>query len=842
MTTRIQTRFCLKKSRYLIIMLLAMTWNMLSQTNSIGERYREYYKTSDDEAVFVHLNKTSFLVGEELWFKSYIFNKRNEEISKASTNLYVGLYDENSKQVSKKLFRIRNGFTNGNLELDKNLKAGIYYLKAATQRMVDEKSTEVFIEEITVFGSNIPSQKKQKNDIKYDIQFLPEGGHLVKDVENTIAFKAISEEGKGVYVNGIIYDENNQEVTTFESNNYGFGTFKLSPKAENTFRAKTTFKEEITSEKILPKVENTGIVIQVDNIQKDTIQISFNTNPETLQSIVSKDYTVLIHKDGLSRSMPFSFKNNEKVDLLIPRSRLFNGVNTITLFDGKTPILERLFFNRKIVKNLSVMVKKVETENDFTKFAMYLVKNKPRIREANVSISILPETTEAYNPAHNIFSSFYLKPYVRGEIENPKYYFPNNTKTKRKALDALLITQGWSKYDWTAIFQDKPKQSITTKGITIRGTVNFPTKRVKGMFLHDTKDLPAQYIPIDDERKFVIYNLFPEAGEKLRFSYINHKKEFLKPKLYLRYSVSDEKDEIPANAIIDRSLLNKNNIFILPDGFFPEDSEALYAVHLKAKNKKNKEKRDPMMFNGRETKITESEYLRYPNIGAFLQNNGFDVNDANISLGQITIYARRPQTLGQLRPEKPKPKRLDDSTGSPQGGSNTDAAAATPKENISSRFTKVEPLVFVNDVPLTSFDVLTTLNMANIERIIIDKSGIGYGIRGTGGVIKIFTRNTPLTPTSRTRRDSYVNQTPPIGFSVAKAYYEPKYRSFSSEAYQKYGAIDWRPNNQIPRRGPFNFVVKHKDVKTITMFIEGISKDGSLISEKRTISITDEEE
>lgn len=830
----------MKKYYHCFCTLLLFSVTTLAQTTNISDRYQEYFQASEDEAIFLHLNKTSYLAGEEIWFKSYIFNKRNEEISEVSTNLYVGLYDEDGKQVSKKLFRLRSGLTNGNLALDKEIKSGTYYVKAATQQMVDEKSTEIFIEEITVYGLNIPPQNRPKNDIKYDIQFLPEGGHLVKGVENTIAFKAISQEGKGIYVNGIIYDENNEEVTTFESNNYGFGTFKISPKAESTFRAKTTFKEETTSEKALPKVENTGIVIQVDNIQKDTIQISFNTNQETLHSIVSKDYTVLIHKDGLSRSMPFSFKNNEKVDLLIPRSRLFNGVNTITLFDGKTPILERLFFNRKVVKNLSVMVKKVETENDFTKFSMYLVKNKPRIREANVSISILPETTEAYNPAHNIFSSFYLKPYVRGEIENPKYYFPNNTKTKRKALDALLITQGWSKYDWIAIFQDKPKKPIATKGITIRGTVNFPTKRVKGMFLHDTKDLPAQYIPIDDERKFVIYNLFPEAGEKLRFSYINHKKEFLKPKLYLRYNVSKEKDEIPANAIIDRSLLNKNNIFILPDGFFPKDSESLYAVHLKAKNNKKKEKRDPMMFNGRETKITETEYLRYPNIAAFLQNNGFDVNDANINLGQITIFARRPQTLGQLKPEKPKPVRLDDS--SRPIGNSTDAAAPTPKENISSRASKVEPLVFVNDVPLTSFDVLATLNMANIERIIIDKSGIGYGMRGTGGVIKIFTRNTPLTPTARTRRDSYVNQTPPIGFSIAKEYYEPKYRSFSGETYQKFGAIDWRPNNRIPRRGPFNFIVKHKDVKAITMFIEGISKDGSLISEKRTITITEEEE
>ncbi|WP_420575020.1 hypothetical protein [Kordia sp.] len=838
----------MKKDYLYCYILLLFSITAFSQTINISERYQEHFKASEDEAIFVHLNKTSYLAGEEIWFKSYIFNKRNEEISEVSTNLYIGLYDEDGKQLSKKLFRIRRGLTNGNLALDKDLNSGTYYIKAATQYMVDEKSTEVFIEEITIYGENIPPQKIQDAaDIKYDIQFLPEGGHIVKDVENTIAFKAMNSEGKGVYVNGIIYDENNNEITTFESNNYGFGTFTLSPKTNNIFKAKTTFKEDITHAKLLPKVENTGIVVQVDNIQKDSVKIAFNTNPETLRSIVSKKYTILIHKDGLSRSMPFSFKNTEKVDLLIARNRLFNGVNTITLFDGKTPILERLFFNRKIVKNLSVMVKKIKTEKDFSKFSMYLVKNKPRIQEANVSISILPETTEAYNPAHNIFSSFYLKPYVRGEIENPKYYFPNNTKTKRKALDALLITQGWSKYDWTAIFQDKPKEPIAAKGIVIRGTVNFPTKRVKGMFLHDTKDLPAQYIPIDRERKFVIYGLYPEADEKLRFSYINHKKEFLKPKLYLRYNVSDKKDEISENMNIDRSFLNKNNIFMLPDNFFPKDAEDLYAVHLKATNNKKRQKRDPMMFNGRETKIGMEEYARYTRIGTFLQNNGFDVIE-DLGLGKMIILSRRPLTLGNLAPKKPKPERprLPGPT-SPNGasGSNTGTNANAPSSKPSAAAgggTGVEPLVFLDDTPLTDFHILANFSMANVERIIIDKTGIGYGMRGTGGVIKIYTRQTPLTPSARTRRDSYVNQTPPIGFSVAKEYYEPKYRSFTDKTYLNYGTIGWRPNNTIPRRGPFNFIVQHRNAKAITMYIEGVSKDGSLISEKRTITIQDDDE
>ena len=153
----------------------------------------------------------------------------------------------------------------------------------------------------------------------------------------------------------------------------------------------------------------------------------------------------------------------------------------------------------------------------------------------------------------------------------------------------------------------------------------------------------------------------------------------------------------------------------------------------------------------------------------------------------------------------------------------------------------VSPLVFVDNNPLTNFDILANFSMANVEHIIVDKSGLGYGIRGTGGVIKIFTRKTPLTTIENTPSESYVSITPPIGFSVAKEYYSPKYRSFSSETYTKYGAIDWRPNIDIPKRGAYNFVVKHKDVKAITFYIEGISREGSLISEKKTITLIEDE-
>jgi hypothetical protein len=127
--------------------------------------------------------------------------------------------------------------------------------------------------------------------------------------------------------------------------------------------------------------------------------------------------------------------------------------------------------------------------------------------------------------------------------------------------------------------------------------------------------------------------------------------------------------------------------------------------------------------------------------------------------------------------------------------------------------------------------------MANVERVIIDKSGLGYGFRGTAGVIKIYSRKTPLIQKIVNPRESFMISQPPLGFSAAKKYYSPTYALFPQEIYEEFGAIDWKPNVTIPRTGAVEISIKHENLDAITIFIEGISKSGLVISEKRTIQL-----
>src|SRR5690606_33531497 len=71
----------------------------------------------------------------------------------------------------------------------------------------------------------------------------------------------------------------------------------------------------------------------------------------------------------------------------------------------------------------------------------------------------------------NIFTSLLLSPYIRGAIEKPSQYFDESNVFRAQQLDLLLMTQAWSRIDWSKIHIDhadnfiyQPEQSLHIAG------------------------------------------------------------------------------------------------------------------------------------------------------------------------------------------------------------------------------------------------------------------------------------------------------------------------------------------------------------------------------------------
>src|SRR5690606_9725455 len=66
----------------------------------------------------------------------------------------------------------------------------------------------------------------------------------------------------------------------------------------------------------------------------------------------------------------------------------------------------------------------------------------------------------------NIASYFLMSSELKGQIENPAYYFKRDIDTQAD-LDALMLTQGWRHYKYSKPFDRiayKPETSLTVSG------------------------------------------------------------------------------------------------------------------------------------------------------------------------------------------------------------------------------------------------------------------------------------------------------------------------------------------------------------------------------------------
>jgi hypothetical protein len=160
------------------------------------------------------------------------------------------------------------------------------------------------------------------------------------------------------------------------------------------------------------------------------------------------------------------------------RTSLPAGIVKFTLFDQEMiPRCERLVFI-KHHDNINIEIKPDKSA--------YITREKIQLDvkavthtgipcKANLSISVYnPESqleTEKY--PNNILTQFLLNSELRGNIEEPAFYFKDDSLTTSLALDNLMLTHGYRQFEWKEISENKfPEISYQPVGcIQLGGTV-----------------------------------------------------------------------------------------------------------------------------------------------------------------------------------------------------------------------------------------------------------------------------------------------------------------------------------------------------------------------------------
>ena len=107
------------------------------------------------ENVYVETDRPDYLAGDTIWFSAFVLDNLHMDSTFLSKILYVDLINGENKLEKHIKLIISNGRTHGDLALKKDLKNGIYRLRAYTQYMRNFQSEYLFEKDITVHQSNI---------------------------------------------------------------------------------------------------------------------------------------------------------------------------------------------------------------------------------------------------------------------------------------------------------------------------------------------------------------------------------------------------------------------------------------------------------------------------------------------------------------------------------------------------------------------------------------------------------------------------------------------------------------------------------------------------------------
>ncbi|MFD0750936.1 hypothetical protein ACFQZS_12345 [Mucilaginibacter calamicampi] len=337
-----------------------------------------------------------------------------------------------------------------------------------------------------------------------DLQFMPEGGHLVAGLSCKVGFKAIGEDGKGVAVSGNIVDSKGNQVINFKSAHAGMGSISFTPAPGEKY---TAIIDGVNKPYVLPAVKPAGTTLAVKNAGADSLQFIINSTPG-----IKHPFYLIAHARGVVCYAQTISSVNVKASVA---KRLFpTGIVRFSLLnDAGEPVNERLAFidhhddlHISVTPHLpaygirdSIGLNITVTDKD----------NKPATGSFSIAVTdagqVKPDSLGS-----NILNNMLFTSDLKGIVEEPGYYFAGNNDTD---LDNLLLTQGWVGYDWkeaiapASSFEYQPEKEFIVSG-TVVSAFGKPIEK-SSIFLASNRPIIVRDTITGKDGRFVFKGLFP---------------------------------------------------------------------------------------------------------------------------------------------------------------------------------------------------------------------------------------------------------------------------------------------------------------------------------------------
>lgn len=495
------------KKYTLIIAWLLVSIASISAQNSQFQSLLSYLQNTyqfsqicQQEKVYLHFDNTAYFQGDIIWFSAYVVNASTQSPAPSKV-LYVELLSPNGVVLKQLKLKVENGRASGSIPLvDVSteearalrgvmaLPSGFYEVRAYTRTMLNFDDAGVFSRVFPVYETpkkegDYSNPTMQRWDNPYDMQrpeaektrslsvtFYPEGGNLVMGVANRIAFKAIGANGQGVEVSGSI-DQDEQEPTILTTLHDGMGYFTFTP-TKKRHSAEFTFEGKKYSFR-LPEPIDEGYALYIDNLRAGQLRgqlKGYAGCPDELLGVMLINKGMVCYFDTLSIQGGVAL-----ID--IPKEKLPTGVHQLTLFNAKGQVFaqRQLFVNNGIEAGAIHISTTASNYEPFAPVVLGVQTTAPDGNPMPATISLAVRDQQNLGTAYNdnLLTNLLLSSELKGYIHKPEYYFESNDATHTRALDLLMMTQGWTRYNWKQMSRVEPFyiKHYVEDGLVIDGCV-----------------------------------------------------------------------------------------------------------------------------------------------------------------------------------------------------------------------------------------------------------------------------------------------------------------------------------------------------------------------------------
>ncbi|WP_299824962.1 hypothetical protein [uncultured Pontibacter sp.] len=423
----------------------------------LAKSLNSYNKRTMQEKIFLHSDRESYLAGESMWFKVYNVEGNSHQSAKLSKIAYVEVLDQEQNPVMQAKVALTDGSGNGSFLLPATLNSGNYLVRAYTNWMKNFSADLYFEKPITIVNTfKQLGLQQEAASAAFDVNFFPEGGHLVNGVQSVVAFKTTDATGKSIPFDGLLLNQANDTLTKFSTHQFGIGRFTFTPEAGQKYRTVLRGPEGQIITRELPHAQDRGFVLNLSNVDTDLLKISVRTNPLAL---APGAYTVyLLAHTRKEAALAYAAHPNEAGEIIftIPKDKLGEGITYFTVFNAnKQPVCERLYFKKpQQLLQLSAQTdqKKYSTRSEVNLDIKTTLMGAAR--PANLSVAVYRMDSLQRWQQQSMASYLWLSSELKGAIEQPEYYLTQTGTAAELAQDNLMLTHGWSKFNWKEVLHD----------------------------------------------------------------------------------------------------------------------------------------------------------------------------------------------------------------------------------------------------------------------------------------------------------------------------------------------------------------------------------------------------